>query len=49
MLIGHPIGQDIWAVSGKKGLDDIFCPCLVLSFFAHFILQITKVEVIKVQ
>ena len=27
----------IWAASCEKGPDDIFCPFLVLSFFAHFI------------
>ena len=26
-----------WAASCEKGPDDIFCPFLVLSFFAHFI------------
>ena len=31
----------IWAASCEKGPDDIFCPFLVLSFFAHFTLQIT--------
>ena len=31
----------MWAGSCEKGPDDIFCPFLVLSFFAHFILQTT--------
>ena len=30
-----------WAASCEKGPDDIFCPFLVLSFFAHFIPEIT--------
>ena len=30
-----------WAASCEKVPDDIFCPFLVLSFFAHFIHQIT--------
>ena len=33
--------NDSLAASCEKGPDDIFCPFLVLSFFAHFILQIT--------
>ena len=36
-----PVKHPIWAASCEKGPDDIFCPFLVLSFFAHFILQIT--------
>ena len=31
-----------WATSCEKGADDIFCPFSVLSFFAHFIPQITR-------
>ena len=31
----------IWAASCQKGPDDVFCPFLVLSFFAHFIPQLT--------
>ena len=35
------LAPTIWAASCEKGSDDIFCPFLVLSSFAHFIPQIT--------
>ena len=35
------INIHVWAASCEKGPDNIFCPFLVLSFFANFIPQIT--------
>ena len=35
----HPLVK--WVASCEKGPDDIFCPFLVLSVFAHLIPQIT--------